>query len=44
MKEILRFMNYKTYKWHICHDMKVIAILVGLQKFTPGSIVSEENV
>jgi hypothetical protein len=32
MKEILSRMNYKTYQWHICGDLMVIAILMGLQK------------
>jgi hypothetical protein len=32
MKEILSCMNYKTYKWHICCDLKVNAIFMGLQK------------
>jgi hypothetical protein len=31
-KEILSCMNYKTYHWHICGDLKAIAILIGLQK------------
>jgi hypothetical protein len=31
MKEILCYMNYKTYQWHIFDDL-VIAILMGLQK------------
>jgi hypothetical protein len=24
--------NYKAYQWHICSDLKVIAVLMGLQK------------
>jgi hypothetical protein len=32
MKEILSCMNYRTYKWHICGDFKVTAILMGLRK------------
>jgi hypothetical protein len=27
-KDILSCMSYKTYKWHICGDLKVIAILM----------------
>jgi hypothetical protein len=32
VKELLSCMNYKTYQWHSCGDLKVIAILMGLQK------------
>jgi hypothetical protein len=32
VKEILSCMNYKTHKWHTCGDLKVITILMGLQK------------
>jgi hypothetical protein len=32
MKDILSCMNYKTYQWHICGDLKVTGILIGLQK------------
>jgi hypothetical protein len=32
MKEILSCVKYKTHQWHICGDLKVIAILMGLQK------------
>jgi hypothetical protein len=32
MKEILSCLVYKTYQWHVCCDLKVIAILMGLQK------------
>jgi hypothetical protein len=33
-KEIFSCVNYKTYQWHICNDLKVIAILMGLQIIT----------
>jgi hypothetical protein len=32
MKEILSYLNDKTYHWHICSDMKVFSFLMGLQK------------
>jgi len=32
MKEILSCMNYKTYQWHICSNLKIITTLMGLQK------------
>jgi hypothetical protein len=32
MKEILSCVNYKAYQLRICGDLKVIAILMGLQK------------
>jgi hypothetical protein len=32
MKEILSYLNHKTYHWHICGDMKVFSFLMGLQK------------
>jgi hypothetical protein len=32
VKEILSCVNYKTFQWHICSDLKVSAILMGLQK------------
>jgi hypothetical protein len=32
MKEILSCMNYQTHQWRNCSDLKVIAILMGLQK------------
>ena len=32
MKEIISCVNYKTYQWCNCGDLKVIAILMGLQK------------
>jgi hypothetical protein len=31
-KEILSCLNYQTYQWHICGDLKVTAILMGLHK------------
>jgi hypothetical protein len=31
-KEILSCMNYKTYQWHICGDLKAVAIFLRLQK------------
>jgi hypothetical protein len=32
MKEIPNCVNYKIHEWHICSDLKAIAILMGLQK------------
>lgn len=32
VKEILSCVNYKTFQWHICGDLKVSAILMGLRK------------
>jgi hypothetical protein len=32
MKEILSCVNYKTYQWRICSDLKETAILMGLQE------------
>jgi hypothetical protein len=32
MRELLSCVNYKTYKWRICGDLNVTAILMGLQK------------
>ena len=32
IKEVLSCVNYKAYQWHICSDLKVIAMLMGLQK------------
>jgi len=31
MKQLLQYIKYDTYKWNICADLKVIAILLGLQ-------------
>jgi hypothetical protein len=31
MAHLLNKINYKKYKWHISADLKVVAILVGLQ-------------
>ena len=31
MKQILQYIKYVTYKWNICADLKVIALLLGLQ-------------
>lgn len=31
MSTILNLVQYKRYLWHICEDLKVIAILLGLQ-------------
>jgi hypothetical protein len=31
MKELLELLNYNLYKWKICCDLKVVAILTGLQ-------------
>jgi hypothetical protein len=28
----LSCVNYKTYEWHVCSDLKVVAILMGLRK------------
>jgi hypothetical protein len=30
-KELLSCVNYKAYQWHVCRDLKVTAILMGLQ-------------
>ena len=32
VKEILNCMNYKTYQWHICSNLKIVTTLMGLQK------------
>jgi len=32
VKEILSCMNYMTYQWHICSNLKVVTTLMGLQK------------
>jgi hypothetical protein len=32
IKEILSCLNYETYQWRICGGLKVISILMGLQK------------
>jgi hypothetical protein len=32
MKETFSCVSYKTYQLHICGDMKVIAILIGLHE------------
>jgi len=31
MKQLLQYIKYDTYKWNICADLKVIALLLGLQ-------------
>ena len=31
MKNLLQCINYKQYRWQLCGDFKVIAILLGLQ-------------
>ena len=31
MKQLLQYIKYNTYKWNICADLKVIALLLGLQ-------------
>jgi len=31
MKHLLQYIKYDTYKWNICADLKVIALLLGLQ-------------
>jgi len=31
MKQLLQYIKYDTYKWNICPDLKVIALLLGLQ-------------
>ena len=31
MQQILKLINYTTYKWNICGDLKVVALLLGLQ-------------
>ena len=31
MKQLLQYIKYETYKWNICADLKVIALLLGLQ-------------
>jgi len=32
LKILLKAINYDKFKWQICSDLKVIAMLVGLQK------------
>ena len=29
MKQLLQYIKYDTHKWHICVDLKVIALLLG---------------
>ena len=31
MKQLLQYIKYDTYKWNICADLKVIALLFGPQ-------------
>jgi len=31
MKQLLQYIKYDAYKWNICVDLKVIALLLGLQ-------------
>ena len=31
MKLLLQYIKYDTYKWNICANLKVIALLLGLQ-------------
>jgi len=31
MKQLLQYIKYDTYKWNICADLKVFALLLGLQ-------------
>jgi len=31
MKQLLQYIKYDTYRWNICVDLKVIALLLGLQ-------------
>jgi hypothetical protein len=31
MKQLLQYIQYHTYKWNICVDLKVIALFLGLQ-------------
>jgi hypothetical protein len=31
MKQLLQYIKYDAYKWNICADLKVIALLLGLQ-------------
>jgi len=31
MKQLLQYIKYDTYRWNICTDLKVIALLLGLQ-------------
>jgi len=34
MKILMEAINYDKFKWQICGDLKVIALLLGLQGFT----------
>ena len=31
MRQLLDFIKYNDFKWHICGDLKVVALLLGLQ-------------
>ena len=31
MKQLPQYIKYDTYKWNICADLKVIALLLGMQ-------------
>jgi len=31
IKQLLQYLKHGTYKWIICADLKVIALLLGLQ-------------
>jgi hypothetical protein len=39
MKQLLQYLKYDTYKWNICVDLKVIALLLGLQLGYTAEIV-----
>ena len=32
LKQLLHSIDYNRYKWHLCGDLKVVAILMGLQQ------------
>ena len=35
LKQLLNFLQYSKYGWHLCCDLKVVALLMGLQlRFT----------
>jgi hypothetical protein len=36
-------MNYKTYQWHACGDLKVIAILWDCKRITQNCVISYAN-
>ena len=42
LKQLLNMLEYSKYGWHICGDLKVMSLLVGLQLGEPSGTSTDQ--